>query len=153
MSDADPHILTVAGDVRVIDFEVFGHHRLPSGAPCTADLARLCVVPTTPEFLVIDDHKSAIAEIRSASIDLDALVIYRNRDVATGHVLTRHERRAGPTSRRIKERGSGSRRKAIICNRQGSVYLCSVYQIRVGETERGRDPQRNGESPSSPSAR
>src|ERR1700722_5030121 len=102
--DADSYVLSVAGNLGMIDAESVWQRDLTLRPPATAHLSRLRVIPAATALLVVDNHEWTFAERAAPGRNHDAAVIVRSRRVITRLFRTRYQRRHRVTGRGIKQR-------------------------------------------------
>src|SRR5467141_393355 len=86
------YVLPIAGNMSMVDQEICRNHRRARWPPTAANVSGLSVVPTAAELLIIHNREGAVAGLAATCVDLYAIFVGRNREVATGDARTRHQR-------------------------------------------------------------
>src|SRR5438874_13229069 len=102
MSNADPYIPTVSGNLGMVDKEFVGDDGVSRGPPLSANLSGLGVIPAAAPLLVIHDHERAIAELVSARRNHHTVVVAGDREIPAGDFGTCHERWLRATGRGVE---------------------------------------------------
>src|SRR5712692_5558060 len=117
-------------------------HRGPRSSPLAANLARLSIVPTASQLLVVNNHEHVLTELGSTLGDRNAPIARRQAYViVTHHARTRAECWPGSTCPRVNDWCSHAAGEAVAGDRKWRTTCSPVYQVWIDKAKRRPGPE------------